>query len=205
MNENSRWSRFTTRTTLITVAAVAGVVIAGGAAVAANIGILDAADDDELGTLSAAVDLSGGTEVIDIYPTSTTSTSIDDGAGATQAFTVDRAGLVTVARHGGVLRVAEVVANPGWTWSVDTDDAATVAVRFTDGTRNLVFTATLGADGSIAGDVSETTPPPVVGPTGSDDDHDDDRGDDDDEHEDEDEQEHEDEHEDEHEGRDDDD
>lgn len=202
MNENSRWSRFTTRTTLITVAAVAGVVLAGGAAVAANIGILDAADDDELGTLSAAVDLSGGTEVIDVYPGSTTSTSTDDGAGATQAFTVDRAGLVTVARHTGALRVAEVVANPGWTWSVDADDAATVAVRFTDGTRTLVFTATLGADGSIAGDVSETTPPPVVGSTGSDDDHDDDRGDDhDDDHEDE----QEDEHEDEHEGRDDDD
>ncbi len=201
MNENSRWSRITTRTTLITVAAVAGVVIAGGAAVAANIGILDAADDDELGTLSAAIDPSGGTEVIDVYPRSTTSTSIEDGAGATQAFTVDRAGLVTVARHTGALRVAEVVANPGWTWSVDADDAATVAVRFTDGTRTLVFPAPLGPEGGVAGAVSETPPPPVVGPTGSDDDHDDDRGDDHDDDEHEDEQEHEDEHE----GRDDDD
>lgn len=198
MNENSRWSRLTTRTTVITVAAIAGVVIAGGAAVAANIGILDAADDDELGTLSAAVDLSGGTEIIDVYPQSTTSTSLDDGTG-TQAFTVDRAGLVTVARNAGALRVAEVVANPGWTWTVDADDAATVAVRFTDGARTLVFTATLGADGTVAADVSETTPPPVVGPTGSDDDHDDDHGEDEHEHEDEQE------HEDEHEGRDDDD
>ncbi len=47
----------TSRTTLITAVAVAGVLIAGTAAVAANIGILNASNDSSIGSLSATDDL----------------------------------------------------------------------------------------------------------------------------------------------------
>jgi len=41
------------RTAAITAASIAGVILAGGAAIGANIGILNAADDSKLGDLSA--------------------------------------------------------------------------------------------------------------------------------------------------------
>ena len=47
----------TSRTTLITAVAVAGVLIAGTAAIAANIGILNASNDSSIGSLSATDDL----------------------------------------------------------------------------------------------------------------------------------------------------
>ena len=46
------------RTASITAASIAGVILAGGAAVGANVGILNAADNSELGSLSADATIS---------------------------------------------------------------------------------------------------------------------------------------------------
>jgi hypothetical protein len=198
--------RFIGRTSLVTAAAIAGVVFAGAVAIGANIGILNAADDSEIGSLSAAGDLvPADTQVVDVYlddPTMTTSDSpaISDSAVA-QEFAVDAAGTVAVIPTAAAVRLGDVAANPGWTWSLAQSDPSALAVTFTDGVRTLVFTAVLGPDGTIAAAVEE----PIVSvsstvPTAQGEDHDDDE-DDDDEYED-------DEHEDdeyEHEGRDDDD
>ena len=58
------------KTAAITAASIAGVVLAGSAAVGANIGILDAADDTGLGTLSAEAAISAPAE-----PSTTTAPS----------------------------------------------------------------------------------------------------------------------------------
>ena len=55
--------------TVVTSLSIAAIVLAGGAAVAANVGILSAADDTPIGTLSAQADMAG------VAPTSPPSTS----------------------------------------------------------------------------------------------------------------------------------
>ncbi|HEX4981179.1 MAG TPA: hypothetical protein VFV63_05750 [Ilumatobacteraceae bacterium] len=211
--------RFIGRTSLITAAAIAGVVFAGAVAVGANIGILNAADDSEIGSLSAAGDLApADTQVVDVYldePTTTTAattSTIQDSAGkdsaaddsaVAQEFAVDVAGTVGVIPTAGGVRLGDVVANPGWTWSLAQSDPSALMVTFDNGVRTLNFTASIGPDGTIIAAVEE--PIVSVSPTAppsqfqdDDDDHDDDDYEDED-HEDE---EHEDE---EHEGGDDDD
>ena len=213
--------RFIGRTSLITAAAIAGVVFAGAVAVGANIGILNAADDSEIGSLSAAGDLvPADTQVVDVYldePTAstaaTTSTMVDSAANdsaVAQEFAVDVAGTVGVVPTAGGVRLGDVVANPGWTWSLAQSDPSALTVTFTantstGGVRTLHFTASIGPDGTITAAVEE--PIVSVSPTAppaqfqdDDDDHDDDDHDEDDDHDDD--PDHEDE---EHEGGDDDD
>jgi hypothetical protein len=192
--------KFFGRTSLITAVAIAGVVVAGAVAVGANIGILNAADDSDIGNLSAAGDLiPADTQVVDVYldeptsPTTATTLSTQDAAVA-QEFAVDAAGTVAVVPTPGGLRLGDVVANPGWAWSLAQADSSALSVTFTDGVRTLEFTASIGPDGTITAAVEE--PIVAVSPAASVDDDDDYSDDDheDDEHE-----------EDEHEGGDDDD
>ena len=78
------------RTTFITAAAIAGVALAGSAAIVANVGILNAAESTEIGTLSAAGDLlPADPQVVDVYlddPSATTTVTVT-GAAATAAAT----------------------------------------------------------------------------------------------------------------------
>ena len=66
------------RTRLITIASIAAVVVAGAFAISANVGILNAADNNEVGQLSAAGAASTpNTQVVDVYvdsPATTTAT-----------------------------------------------------------------------------------------------------------------------------------
>ncbi|RLE20109.1 MAG: hypothetical protein DRJ50_11255, partial [Actinobacteria bacterium] len=62
------------KTYFITAAAITGVVLAGTTAVAANIGILNAADDDNVGDLTAVVVTAPETvptvvepQIVDVY------------------------------------------------------------------------------------------------------------------------------------------
>ena len=195
--------RFIGRTSLITAAAIAGVVFAGAVAVGANIGILNAADDSEIGSLSAVDLVPADTQVVDVYldeptasaaaTTSTTTTQDSaalDSAGA-QEFAVDAAGTVGVIPTAGGVRLGDVVANAGWTWSLAQSDPSALTVIFTDAVRTLNFTASIGPDGTITAAVEE--PIVSVSPTAppaqfqdDDDDHDDeDDHDEDDDHEDE--------------------
>jgi len=158
----------TSRTSLITAVAVAGVLIAGTAAVAANIGILNASNDSEIGSLSATDDLvpsttlAAGTPILleRSAPTTTMpapATTVAAGA----SYVVDDAGTVTVNATPAGLVLLDTGANPGWTPAATQPDAMSLRVAYDNGTRMVVFTATLNADGTIAADVTE--PVIVVG------------------------------------------
>ena len=152
----------TSRTTLITAVAVAGVLIAGTAAVAANIGILNASNDSSIGSLSATDDLlpsttldPGAPMVVErAVPAAATQAPATTVAGSA-SYVVDDAGTVSVSTTPGGLALLDAAANPGWTSTATQPDPLSLRVAFDNGTRTVVFTATLGADGTIVADVTE--------------------------------------------------
>ncbi len=164
------------RTAAITAASIAGVVLAGSAAVGANIGILNASDDSGLGTLSAET----AAAEPDAGPVSSVGATDESGV---RSFTVDTAGTVAVAADEAGLRLVDVRADDGWTWRETAGDPGTLAVTFTSGGDTLVFVASSNADGSIAARVdrpavtqtpaSGVTAPASVDAGGGDDGHED--------------------------------
>ncbi len=153
-----------TRTTLVTGLAIAGVVLAGTAAIAANIGILNSTGDSSIGSLTATDDLAAtapaGAEVQPVEtitsttvpaPTSTTETTVPAGS----SYVVADAGSVSVAAGPTGLALLSAVPNPGWTAEAVQADPSTLSVTFRGGDRTVVFVATLGADGEILADVTE--------------------------------------------------
>jgi hypothetical protein len=156
----------TTRTSLITTVAIAGVIVAGGAAIAANIGILSAADSSALGELSATELVATAPE--STSPDTTTSTSTTTPAvGATSDYVVDDAGMVSVLASDSGLALVTATANDGWTPALSQNEPTSLTVVFTNGSRTVVFSATLGADGSIVADVTEPMSVNGSTPTGS--------------------------------------
>lgn len=156
---------FTGRTKLITIASIVAVGLAGATAVSANIGILNAADDSNVGTLSAAGDLVPvDTQVVDVYLDEQTSTTVaipsDQSASGVQEYTVDAAGTVSVSATAAGIRLGDVTPSAGWTWSLVQPNAAELAVTFTDGVRTLEFIAVAAPDGTITASVNE----PVIAP-----------------------------------------
>ena len=222
------------RTSVVTMLAIGGVALAGTAAIAANIGILNSTSDDQLGTLTAGQLESVSTpapQVIDVFvddvipPTSTTpaapSATSSLPANRGQDYRIDDAGVVTAEADGALLRITNVAPSTGWTWTMSQERPDTATLVFTGAGRTLVFTASLGSDGTIRADVTEPvvvtgntpTAPAVTAPAApvtaawsDDDDHDDDEYEYDDDHDeyDDDEYEDDDDH-DEYEGGDDDD
>ena len=216
------------KTAAVTAASIAGVMLAGTAAVGANIGILNAADDTGLGTLSAEAAVSATAEpaptTVRPDPSPTTSETVPADASDTphvQTFAVDAAGTIDVELDEAGLHVKAVDANDGWSWKETDSESGTLAVTFTSGDEKLEFLAALTPDGSIAARVDQPVvtqrPAPAPAPTaapspapasppapaaGYDDDYEDDEYEDDDEYEHED---HDDDDEYEHEGHDDDD
>lgn len=187
---------FSSRTRLITIVSIVAVGLAGAAAVSANIGILDAASDSDVGTVSAAGDLTPpATEVIDVYlPDQTSSTMSSTAAPAADAtgvqeFTVDAAGTVAVVSAATGLRLESVTPATGWTWGLTQTSQTELMVTMTDGVRTLEFVATKTEDGNIAASVNEpiVTEAPPAANTGGDDDDDEsehnDESEDEDEHE----------------------
>ncbi len=155
----------TSRTSLVTAVAVAGVLIAGTAAVAANIGILNASNDSSIGSLSATDDLLPSTTLdpgvpmvvelaapaLESTTTEAPTTTVAPGA----SYVVDEAGTVSVTSSPAGLALLDAAANPGWTPTATQPDAMSLRVAFDNGTRTVVFTATLSADGTIVADVTE--------------------------------------------------
>ena len=130
----------TSRTTLITAVAVAGVLIAGTAAVAANIGILNASNDSAIGSLSATDDLVPSTtldagvpmvvEIATPTPTPDTTQVTTTVAGAA-SYVVDDAGTVSVTppRPPG-LHSSRQPPTPGWTPTATQPDPLSLRVAF---------------------------------------------------------------------------
>jgi hypothetical protein len=141
------------RTALITAGGIAAVIVAGAFAVGANLGILDASSDNEIGALAAG-DLVPTT---DATPDPALAASATTTTTALRTYLIDVAGTVVVDPTGDTIVVSGVTANPGWTWTAGPSDRSHVELTFTDEVRSLVFTAALGADGSIETSLDETT------------------------------------------------
>lgn len=140
------------KTAAITAASIAGVIIAGGAAVGANIGILNAADDNSLGNLSAQAPIT--TPAIASTTTLAPFVKVTDSSGSTQSFMVDTAGTVEVRVDDSGLHFSDVRTNQGWSWEKPSDsDKGTITVTFTSGVDKLEFSAALNDDGTISASV----------------------------------------------------
>lgn len=202
------------RTSLITAAAVAGVLFVGSGAIAANIGVLNSTEDDSIGNLSSEVALEVPTstietQVIDVYvedPTLAPTTVAENSDSTTQEYAVEGAGVVIVEQTEMGLFVNGVQANDGWTWTARQSAVDEVDVTFTSGDTTYLFHAEAGPDGLVAARVEQPITDVGAGPAptsanGSN--NSDDRYDDDDDHDDE--HDDDDEHEDAYEGSDDDD
>jgi hypothetical protein len=152
-------NRLSGRTKIITAASIGAVALASLFAIGANLGILSGADQSKVGTVLAAGDLVPATQVVDVYLDAQGNpiTSASTTPSGSQRFTVDSAGTVDVSAGGGTPRVDLVTPASGWTATPATSTGTAVAVTFTDGTRTLEFTATIGPDGTVTGDVTETT------------------------------------------------
>jgi len=187
----------TSRTSLLTAAAVAGVLLAGTAAVAANIGILNAADSSTIGELAATDDLLPAAGSDADTPTTVTvetapSTTLASAPTAAQQYDIAGTGTVWVVTTTSGLALDHVVAEPGWVSTLTQADLRSLRVDFVNGDRTIVFTASIGDDGlvvdvtepttvvaatpaaSSASSAATPTTAPKAGGTYEDDDHDDD-------------------------------
>ena len=160
------------RTKMITAASIGAVALASLFAIGANLGILARADQRTIGTMSAATPLApADTGVLDVGlahqtdPLASTSAAV----GGSQHFTVDTAGAVDVSVGATGVQLDLVSPNPGWTATPVTATDADVAVTFTNGTRTLEFSATVGPDGTAVGDLTEAAP--AAAPSSSSSDH----------------------------------
>ena len=150
------------RTRLITAASIVAVVLAGAAAVSANVGILDSASDSSVGNASAAGDLADpSSRVLDVYLPD----EVDDGDDdpREQTYEVDVAGKVTVRSTDDGLSLDEVDPEDGWRWTSEQPDATHLVVVLTNGTRTFELHAARNDDGTITARVTE----PIDDPTGS--------------------------------------
>jgi hypothetical protein len=145
---------FKGRTSLVTAAAIAGVLVAGTAAVAANIGILNAAESSTFGELSVTDELASASA----SAAGEASTAITTPtAGEAQRYDIDTAGSVWVATTTSGLALDHVEATAGWSSALSQSDLGSLQVDFSDGERTIVFTATLADDGRVVADVTEPT------------------------------------------------
>jgi len=155
----------------VTAAAIAGVLIAGTAAIAANIGILNAADDSAIGELAATDSLlpaaAAGTPIVEVEAPeapSTTSTTTLPANGA-QQYDIEDTGSVWILTTTSGLALDHVVTEPGWNSTLSQGDPRSLQLDFTNGTRTIVFTAVLADDGSVVVDVTEPTTVVAAAPT----------------------------------------
>lgn len=143
---SSSW--FNGRTRAVTALSILVVGIAGATAVGANIGILDSASDAQVGDASVTEDFgTPSTQVVDVYLPGTTETI--------RRFAVDAAGTVAVSVANLAVRMDEIQATPGWSWTLVQSSASSLRITFTNGSRTLEFTATIAADGSLSTTVTE--------------------------------------------------
>jgi hypothetical protein len=164
------------RTALVGAATLAVVVMAGVAAVGANLGILGTTDRGPIGELSAANLPTTESQTVDVD----TQSPGPGGTGA-QQFTVGAAGEVWLLLDGSGLQIDKVQPNPGWRWVSSPASPGEVRVEFESGAHRVAFGAVLNADGTITARADELAPSPSIHPDDSDrDDRSDDDGDDDD-------------------------
>jgi hypothetical protein len=169
------------RTALIGAASLAAVVVAGVAAVGANLGILGTTDPGPIGELSAANLATAEPQTVDA--------GVEDagpGVAGGQQFTVGSAGAVWLLSEGTDLQIDRVQPNSGWSWASSPASPGEVRVDFSSGAHRVAFVAVRNADGTITARADELAAGPdqtsssVHPDDGDDDSHRDDDSDDDD-------------------------
>ncbi len=149
------------------------MVLAGGAAVAANVGILGAANGDSIGQLTS----SGGIGFADPAAPAVTNTPATSvvaepaaevpAAADTQLFRVGDVGTVAVVRTADGITLGDVTPEPGWLWAPSTTPDGHVVVTFAAGNDRLVFSAAVGPDGTVAAHVDQLAVPQATSQTAS--------------------------------------
>jgi hypothetical protein len=86
---------------------------------------------------------------------------------ATSEYVVDDAGTVSLVTSDSGLTLAAATASDGWTPALSQSEPSSLTVVFTNGARTVVFTATLGSDGTIVADVTEPIVVTGAAPNGS--------------------------------------
>ena len=174
------------KTSFITAAAVAGVVLTGTTAMAANLGMLNSADSQSSGDSSStsvvvttpvdAMPVAVDPQVIDVYiedPAVETTVPTTVSEDASQVFAVEAAGTVTVEPTATGVLLDGVTVVEAWVWTVVQRSPNELEVTFTSGDVTYVFSASLGADGVIMAGVDQPivqivqAPAPAAASSGS--------------------------------------
>ena len=143
------------------------MLLAGTAAVAANIGILNAADSSAIGDLAATDELlpaagadtdTTTTVTVETAPSTTRPRDHRTPASAAQQYDIAGTGTVWVMTTTSGLALDHVVAEPGWIPALTQSDLRSLRVDFVNGDRTIVFTASLGDDGTRRSSTSPNRP-----------------------------------------------
>ncbi len=108
------------RTSIVTAASIAVVILAATAAIAANLGILNSGTDTgDVGALTVTSTVLGtapSSQVLRVEDNegTTDTTAASQPVGDVQAYAVGDAGVVTLASNNSMLTVLDVTTNPGW-------------------------------------------------------------------------------------------
>lgn len=158
------------RTALIAAGSIAVVIVAGTIAVGANLGILNAADSPPVGKLSASTSLPTAQQ-----PAAAPATPVVAAATtAPQQYVIKQAGSVSVTLAESGVRLSDVSALRGWTWSLSQTSDSSLKVTFKHHSATYTFVATRGPKGSIVARVDHpvtkvipaaAAPAPIVATT----------------------------------------
>ena len=149
------------KNSLITAAAIAGVLFAGTTAVAANVGLLTPSDATS-GAESSTVIPEPTTspvepQIVDVYiedPPVTVDTTTTVPI-LSQVFAVEAAGTVSVEPTATGVRLDGVTVADGWQWTATQPSPNELQVTFTSADATYVFAASLAPDGTIVAGVDQ--------------------------------------------------
>lgn len=171
---------FSGRNRWIALGSMAAVGITGAMAFGANLGMLKASNSSAVGAGASQLVDSGapGTTIVDVYVTDpapstpvTAATSPVTAPASAQPYAVANAGVVTVESSTSGLRLADVKAAKGFTWSVLQGSPNQLVVTLSNGVKKYQFRAITDASGAVSVKVSDVTPAPQPQqPAGGDDD-----------------------------------
>jgi hypothetical protein len=148
------------RTALIAAGSIAVVIVAGTIAVGANLGILNAADSPPVGKLSASTSLPTAQQ-----PAAAPATPVVAAATtAPQQYVIKQAGSVSVTLAKSGVRLNDVSALRGWTWSLSQTRDSSLKVTFKHKSATYTFVATRGPRGSIVARVDHPITKVIAAP-----------------------------------------
>lgn len=188
------------KTSLATTLSVIGVLAAGGVALAVNTTVLDSTVSSVEGPSPLAETLVPGAALsvdstipVVIAPIATETTVVP--ASVQSAYDVQGVGIITLEQNATSLTVVSVNPVSGWYYDSMSTEATSAEIKFTNGTRSVMFSAEL-LDGQVVTAVQATDVSFASQPKDDDDEDDEDDEDEDDEEDDDDDDEEDDEEED---------